>query len=218
MYCKHCGKGVPGDSNFCPFCGGTFAQGTADTPSIADPPLAVGDESTGKNTCPLCMSRDTVQRLSTVLDMGKSSSVGAGLGGSSGPGIGGGVFATSTSSDLVRRLSPPSRPVNSLVGPWIIWCLGLYIIFSVVGGIAMGNIGSGIVLWAFLMPVIMLLAILPAQISKALRAPKFVRLQDSWDARTEQLRASYFCIRDDVIFNETAAESPDVFKANLYLI
>lgn len=236
MFCRYCGGAVANDSRFCSHCGQSLASPESaesernGPPSAPDPTLAVSVSQeaskpalTNKSPrrrieCPVCHETSAMVKASTIVDEGMSTGVVAGVGGTViGPaGLGVGAGMTQTRTQLARRLAPTARPKQNFLAHWFVWALAIWVVLALVlsANMDMGFVGFILGLMFGLIPAL-LAGLIGAVITVPLNAGRWTGVQREWDQKAASLREAYYCRRDDVLFNERFAGTPEQFKLML---
>jgi hypothetical protein len=170
------------------------------------------------STCPVCGLSDAVQRVSTVIDGGTSSTSGTAF-----------TFATrdhrthldptiyssQTVSQLAARLAPPAPPAFHLVRWFLILWLGGAVVVGVIAGGFAGSGGAASYIIAGVLGL-WLPAFIAAVIVRRVQAGKYQVLTSAWRRKSDALRSGYYCARDDVVFDGTKVERPESFRASIF--
>lgn len=152
------------------------------------------------STCPVCQSIDQVQRVSTVLDTGASTTNGSAVT-QTYHGRRTTQLNATTENVLVARFRGPARPDKQ--HPWAMASLFFLILLFVLGPF-IGAAAAAITALVFA---------LLAGIGISSAVPEIRLQQAAWDRCQELLRQGYHCPRDDTSFapGATAAQSPEEF-------
>lgn len=173
------------------------------------------------STCPVCGQNDAVASVANVISSGMTSESGFGVGY-----IAGGVAPMMTSSfsqtQLSSRLMPPPPPGYFPRGRFFLWCL----LFTLVAAFAFAFAWKGVNV--FPDPVTGALTVFFCVVPAALLMvvgfiPVYCLLhwhpirRREWNNDTNYLGNSYYCGRDDVIFDALGNyDSPEGFIPRLF--
>lgn len=205
------------------------SRAVAAAPETSAPEAPPHPEQRGGIRCPLCRSDDQLRRVSVVVGEGKTATRGTALTLAQQDGrtrIAPTVYGSRGATELSKRLTPPWRPHFPWYVHFVLWLLGIAVIFGIYGAISAsaddytptsgtyigGFIGLFIVgLFAGFMP-----AALFTFLTGAFRGPVWRDRQAEWDRQNERLGAAYFCARDDVIVENGVAHKPEQFITQLF--
>ena len=225
MYCHRCGRTLVGDRPaYCSGCGEPVSA-TSSGADTAQPPAPRPSDTTGpipripttsRTTCPRCGTHDNVQRVSTVVAGGYSTTSGAAI---TGPIIGNGplqatLFGANNATDLAVRLEGPGEPGFAWIKAFLVWLLvgflgvALYAKATSPGQDWVYAIIATALVGAF---IAIPFAILATLLERLVRQPLISRQQAWWFARHGRLMDAYYCFRDDVIFDDRECARPDTY-------
>lgn len=179
--------------------------------------------------CPVCKEYSAVQSTRTLVSSGTSNTMGSAV---SFPIIGEGAvtttyFGSSTSSNLAERLTPPGIP-SARIWPWVL-CFALIFsltapkaaydaVFTDIGYFSnsVSSIFSGIFL-LFGILIGILLGILFALIMRAIgNATWMAPSREAWYPRAERVWSTFYCGRDDTMFDGGFAAPPEAFISHVW--
>jgi uncharacterized membrane protein YeaQ/YmgE (transglycosylase-associated protein family) len=203
IYCKHCHQQLSSDSN---------AHGSG-LGALNDQQNSTQHEvsSNNPNSCPVCRQADSVQKVATVIDGGISGSVGFGMMTqfSHPTNVYGGITASTSSTNLASRLSV-GIPAAQYKFRWIL--LGSIAGFWIAEAVIFRNDNNPFsIMFALFIGVIpgAVLGIIFGFVYKAMDAFGLrASIAKHHDVRA-QIRESYYCFRDDVVFNSKSHGRPE---------
>jgi hypothetical protein len=163
------------------------------------------------NTCPICKKDDQVQRVSTIMDSGTSTTTGIGVGGGFGGGVGVGGYAGVNVNLLTQRLSSVPKPgIGIITGFFVAYLLSdMALVASSKGGLADAEISTWVV-GLFFTWIPGLIFALPV---KFLLQAFLTTSRNQWDENLAYLRSQYYCFRDDAVLYEGTARTPEEFAS-----
>jgi hypothetical protein len=161
--------------------------------------------------CTICKKDDQVQRVSTIMDSGTSTTTGIGVGGGFGGGVGVGGFAGVNITNLTQRLASVPKPgIGIITGFFVAYFLSdMALVASSEDGLTGSTIGVWVV-GAFFTWIPGLIFALPM---KFLLQSFLTTARRQWDENLAYLRSQYYCFRDDVVLHHGEAFSPEDFAA-----
>ena len=194
--------------------------------------MAIGSNSGGYSLrCPRCGQQDSVQSVRSLVDSGVGTTSGVALSAPLMPHshlIGTG-FVSRTVTQMAKRLGPPSPPKVKFLKPFLITfsvLVGVVIAFIILSNVAAGNFslqllwigligGIGWSFSIFLVPILVTSAIVALITRPFQKKLIHMRLQ-TWSVRAGQVLSASYCIRDDTMFDQTFAGSPESFKNQIF--
>lgn len=174
--------------------------------------------------CPVCDEGDSVASVASIIDSGTSNSTSLTMMNQFGHPLEmySGVTVSSSSSVLAQRLTV-NIPEAKFPYKWLAFGFGISFflsqkIFSQPGSSA--NLGSDLfnnIIGPIFVSVIVgpLLGMILGFIFKSVEANKIVPQQQAAHSVNNTLRNSYYCSRDDVVFNDELSGSPQDFISKL---
>ena len=176
------------------------------------------------STCPVCGQNDSVQRVATVVDGGKSTSISVGLysqfmnplNSFSGLNVG------ASNSNLSARLTVPYPTASFkfrhlLYGAFVMTVILRVAVFAPGKPLDAGpdafDWGFAIVAGLITGPV---LGTLTGFTQKAIESALLIPRQTQSAQATSRLRDSYYCFRDDVVFDREKVGKPENFIQSIY--
>ena len=232
MKCSVCGESSEAEEGFCESCGAALstvvrAKKKSASSQVARKSKASATRHRAATDCPACGSSSNVQIVGSIVSGGTTSSRGSAL---SVPLTGGGWVQTyygSTSSTYLAQRVAPGNPPSARAWPWVLlgtFIGGLLICGGVsdfldswglryfVVGQAMFWLSWGVASLIMLIPSFFLAWMMTAIGNRTWMIPRRADYQQVanriWNAR--------YCHKDDVMFDETFAGSPEQFKANAW--
>ena len=166
--------------------------------------------------CPICGSRDASQRMSVAIDSGFSTSAGTAGSITSRGDLAYTRFASASATALSARIAPPPRPAFPFVRVffWLWFAFTIVCALWVAGSSGAGAIGFFFGLWGAFGTWIPALVV--TVLGKLFTASSYAQQQAVWDRRATELRAAYYCSRDDVVFAGEYAAAPEAFRAMVF--
>lgn len=179
--------------------------------------------------CPKCGEYSAVQSMRTIVSGGISNTSGSAI---SYPILGEGAltatyFGSTTSSVLADRLMPPGMP-TARVWPWIVSFTTLFVLIAPKAAYdavfpssgyftdSVSFIFSSIFL-VFGIMIGLILGILFAIIMRAIGNATWMKpIQEDWYPRSARVWNTYYCGRDDTMFDEWYAASPEDFISHVW--
>lgn len=187
--------------------------------SIRKKPLKAKSPKRG-NVCPICNTNAAVQRVSTVLDSGTTNSTGIQTLGQIGQPSSQyfGFSASQSTTALARRLSI-GVPVAEFRYAWFLLMYPLSVWF--LANVGWYDFGSSLANWFVSLFVGAIpgvtLGLIFGMAWKRYENQNLAESQDQHLRAQETLRNSYYCFKDDCVFNERAHGSPESFIENLFV-
>lgn len=177
--------------------------------------------------CPCCDSNDSVQRVATVVDNGTESGMTGGASivlGNGNIALAPGIYGSINRTRLARRLSPRTiAPGN--IEPWVFFlgylvlsCFSAYVIASIATPQLMAGkdiLEAGFIVFLWFFPG-MIVASIVFTIIYLICYATMLGQRKKWMIAAEHLRSSYYCFRDDVVFDEVDWASPEDFVPYLF--
>ena len=177
-------------------------------------------------TCPCCGEIDAVQKVGAVIDAGTQDTAGGAI---TFAGIGSGnlridpsLFLARTQTNLAERLTPTTlTPGNT--APEVFW--GVLLVGSSIAAAIMRNAvfttaETPIYAWVITFLIMFMPGVLVCSLIMLVVFPLYgisrPKARKLWFAKQNYLYDSWYCFRDDVVFDHNVYGTPESFKHQLF--
>lgn len=200
--CKHCGTRQD-DENF------TNPQDSATEAVLPTGSSQEPKASRALSVCPKCGESINVQNVRAIRESQSSGTIGGGVG-VSGGGVGVGFGYGRSSSDLSKRFMAPAPPsfgcLTAIIGGTVVGAaLGIPV------GLLLGG-GSALETSVLISTLLAIPLVLVVGTGRSKRG-------DNWrayEAGNKRLNAAMYCWKDDVVFDDEAAGTPEEFLTECF--
>ena len=216
--CEHCYATLVANQKFCGKCG--KMQTPKEVKGVSKD--RVVEFTSNSSTCPKCKQIDSVQKISSVIDGGTTTTSGAALSTpllTQHPLKDSSVthFSSQSQSVLVGRFQVPGIPQASIFFHIFIWWLICSIPAALFNLHANSSPGSGAVVNALGGAFIGAFpGALIGFISRSIATSKMGIERTAWSKNFQKFRNSYYCSRDDLAFNLEFNGSPEQFVHKVF--
>jgi|694.fasta_scaffold129875_2 hypothetical protein len=218
--CIACAEEIKTEAKLCKHCG--TRQDESSFLEESGIPNSVGKQQIKNrpgNSCPRCNQIDAVSRVSTIVDTGSNSSSAIGFATQLGSGHSpyANVSMGSSTTHLADRLTI-HIPYAVFSYKFIDFAFGVFITFGLFIGLVFKE-GSPVdagpfnPIFAGVLALVTgpIFGIYTATARKKNQQRGIYELQQNLLAANEELRSAYYCVRDDLVFNQDHSASPEDF-------
>jgi len=176
------------------------------------------------STCPVCKQNDAVQSVATVVDGGRSTSVNVGMYSQFMNPLNTytGLSVGASNSNLASRLTVPYptasfRFMHLLYGTVAMAFIFRALVFATGKSFDAGSNGFD---WFFAIVAALftgpLVGLVTGLIHKGIESASLIPRQKESVSATNRMRNSYYCFRDDVVFDKQQVAKPENFIRSMY--